>query len=617
MNYMQAIGSRCKISGILLAVVMLAGCSSQTEKTLDSWSVYHGSLEHTGVYDVEPIRSLENVKWAFKTGGPIRGAAAIMNGTVYFGSGDGYLYALDEETGNEQWRFKTGGAVHSTPLAVNGLLVFTSRDHFIYALNPDDGKEIWKLKTGDILPLDWEFDYYLSSPILAENTIYVGAGDGFVYAINPVDGTIKWKTQTGGRVRTSPAYSDGLLYIGNMSGRFYAIDAGNGDVAWDFEVEGLTSDFEEYGFDRASIIGAAAVKDNTVLFGSRDAFVYALDKRTGEEIWKVSQRGTSWAITSPAIEDNIVYMGTSDALFIHALNLETGEEIWKADSLGANWPSPVIAGDVLYSGNYRREIFALDKRTGDKLWSFRTGHDNLATAVPRDRILLTGSDDGFFYALSGSPGKKDKPTVLKSVHWEYNNARVFHDEIKDYLVEREYELLDSLQVVDFMNERLEDGMPSVVVMAVNLYPGALLKKNGNEKPLLRRYLEAGGKVVWLGTVHMIRTRDQKVLEAYENPTNEILGLEYQNDLRGHKGYIGNTVTPKGYAWGLRTSSWIGCCAVDRNQVDIVLGRDEYGRASAWVKNYGGPPYTGYVKIEGKAEVLSDFKIITDLAEYGF
>jgi outer membrane protein assembly factor BamB len=34
---------------------------------------------------------------------------------VYFGSGDGNLYALDSATGELRWKFKTGDVVHASP----------------------------------------------------------------------------------------------------------------------------------------------------------------------------------------------------------------------------------------------------------------------------------------------------------------------------------------------------------------------------------------------------------------------------------------------------------------------------------------------------------------------
>ena len=49
-------------------------------------------------------------KWAFQTEGPIRGGAVVSGDTVYFGSADGNLYAVDKADGRLRWSFATGGA---------------------------------------------------------------------------------------------------------------------------------------------------------------------------------------------------------------------------------------------------------------------------------------------------------------------------------------------------------------------------------------------------------------------------------------------------------------------------------------------------------------------------
>jgi outer membrane protein assembly factor BamB len=38
----------------------------------------------------------------------VHSSPALLDGTVFIGSWDTYLYALDAATGNEKWRFKTG-----------------------------------------------------------------------------------------------------------------------------------------------------------------------------------------------------------------------------------------------------------------------------------------------------------------------------------------------------------------------------------------------------------------------------------------------------------------------------------------------------------------------------
>ena len=54
---------------------------------------------------------------------PIIGGPLLALGNLYFGSTDGYLYALDPDTLDERWSFKTGDRIWSTP-ATNGVLIF-------------------------------------------------------------------------------------------------------------------------------------------------------------------------------------------------------------------------------------------------------------------------------------------------------------------------------------------------------------------------------------------------------------------------------------------------------------------------------------------------------------
>ena len=61
---------------------------------------------------------------------------AIASGIVYFGSADGYIYAVDVETGKRRWRYKThGGWMRSSPAVANGMIYFGSDDSYLYALH--------------------------------------------------------------------------------------------------------------------------------------------------------------------------------------------------------------------------------------------------------------------------------------------------------------------------------------------------------------------------------------------------------------------------------------------------------------------------------------------------
>src|SRR5580765_3346888 len=65
----------------------------------------------------------------------------VANGVVYFGSGDGNLYALDAATGDLRWKFKTGDVVHASPALADGVLFFGSWDSYFYAVDAATGKE--------------------------------------------------------------------------------------------------------------------------------------------------------------------------------------------------------------------------------------------------------------------------------------------------------------------------------------------------------------------------------------------------------------------------------------------------------------------------------------------
>jgi outer membrane protein assembly factor BamB len=74
---------------------------------------------------------------------------ALWSGAVYFGSGDGNVYALDEATGNLKWKFQTGDVVHASPAISDGTLFIGSWDSYFYALDAASGKEKWRFKTGE------------------------------------------------------------------------------------------------------------------------------------------------------------------------------------------------------------------------------------------------------------------------------------------------------------------------------------------------------------------------------------------------------------------------------------------------------------------------------------
>ena len=60
---------------------------------------------------------------------------AVHQNTVYFGSIDGCVYALDATNGRLRWKFRSGGPITSSPVIANGIVYIGSTDHYLYALS--------------------------------------------------------------------------------------------------------------------------------------------------------------------------------------------------------------------------------------------------------------------------------------------------------------------------------------------------------------------------------------------------------------------------------------------------------------------------------------------------
>jgi outer membrane protein assembly factor BamB len=73
-------------------------------------------------------------KWRFKTGWEVWSPPAVADGVVYFGSQDGYFYAVDAQAGQEKWKFEVGGLIKCSPAVADGVVYFGGFDG-LYAVH--------------------------------------------------------------------------------------------------------------------------------------------------------------------------------------------------------------------------------------------------------------------------------------------------------------------------------------------------------------------------------------------------------------------------------------------------------------------------------------------------
>ena len=119
--------------------------------------------------------------------------------------------------GVKLWEFKTGDNVFSSPaIGSDGTVYVGSHDNKLYAINGKSGVKLWEFETRHVVD---------SSPAIgSDGTVYVGSGDKKLYAINGKSGVKLWEFKTGGYVSSSPAIgSDGTVYVGSQDKKLYAI----------------------------------------------------------------------------------------------------------------------------------------------------------------------------------------------------------------------------------------------------------------------------------------------------------------------------------------------------------------------------------------------------------
>jgi outer membrane protein assembly factor BamB len=606
---------------ILFMVITAGLLQNQAMAGPDRLSMLQANPQHTGVYDVKPIYHLEGVRFSFKTNGPVRSTPALSDGVLYFGSGDGSFYAVDARSGEERWHFKTGGAVHSSPAVAHGVVYFTSRDRFLYALDAATGKEVWKSRMGKELDYRNGFDYYLSSPTIDDRVLFVGSGDGNLYSFDIKTKKMLWKYSAGSRIRSTPAAADDLVLVGTMNGYVVALKKKDGTLKWEFATKGAALKIEDFGFDRSAVVSSPSIANGIVTVGCRDGFLYALDLEKGEQKW-VNDHKVSWILSTPALADGRVFVGSSDAQFVQCVEQPSGKEVWRFRTNGPVWSSAAVARSIVYFGSNDGNLFALDRASGVERWRFKTNDRIFSSPVVSDGMVYFGSDDGNLYALQGSTAIDTiSLSPRKVVFWDSkpDAGRWFSagaDEwIRDYFKQEGYKVVDSRGLEQFMNDQLGSKLRSVVVFAEHRMPDALVKEE-SPSALMRKYLDAGGKIVWLGPDPIAWKRDStgKMLGIDYSDAQKILGIQYPGTRLEGIGWYGATVTEEGKKWGLH-GWWVSLGWVDPGQVSTVLARDENGMASGWVKNYGGPEGTGLVQLWVPRDRHSDLFPVKCAAEY--
>ncbi len=353
-----------------------------------------------------------DTRWVFETGGAVNSSPAIgAGGTVYVGSADGKVYALEGRTGDKRWDFLTGGAVDSDPaIGIDGTVYVGSADGRLYALDCFTGSKKWATD----IPKPYNSNGVHSPAIGADGTLYLAGSNGLFRALAGVDGSLKWEAPSASAVVTSAAIgADGTLYIvrGDWSNpigswintQLCALDGATGSQKWAVPLN--------LGPPLTPAMGA----DGTVYAGS-SITLYALDGATGNKRWESQIGDSSTVLTSssgsPVIGvDGTIYVSGGYAQldrldgYVYALDGATGNHKWARQiGLPSRASAALGADGTVFLGTGGGDFQALDGATGISQWGIRADVGSACPAIGVEGTVYVGAADGKVYALEGRAG---------------------------------------------------------------------------------------------------------------------------------------------------------------------------------------------------------------------
>ena len=309
------------------------------------------------------------------------------------------------ETKNIKWKTEIPGKGHATPIVWGNQIIVQT------AVATDKKPE----KTGVVTA---------PNPMAASQTEFIHQFE--VISIDKNTGKINWQTvvkevlpverthELGSWASNSPCTDGENIYAYFGSRGLYCLDF-NGNIKW------------ERNFGQMEIVMSFGEGSSPALYKDKifvqwdhqgKSYMYALNKKTGEEIWKVERDEiTSWATPLVVEVNGKAQVITSATNKVRSYDAETGQIIWECTGMTKNViPNPLYADGILYlmSGFRGNALKAVDlaKAKGDItgssaiLWEYNQDTPYTPSAVLMDgKLYFLKANNGTMTCLNAKDGK--------------------------------------------------------------------------------------------------------------------------------------------------------------------------------------------------------------------
>jgi alcohol dehydrogenase (cytochrome c) len=366
---------------------------------------------------------------------PVNRGVAILDDTVFAGTLDSHLVALDAHSGAVRWDvvvadYKLGHCITGAPLAVDGKVITgisggeAGIRGFLDAYDARTGKRLWRFWT---IPAPGEPG---SETWSGESWKHGGGPTWLTGSYDPERQLIYWGTGNPG-----PDFPEDDVRPGDnlYTCSLVALEAATGKLKWHFQFS--PHDVHDWDATEIPVLAEAAVKGRTrqvVAMANRNAFYYLLDRDTGEflhaapfakQTWarEIDDRGRPVMLpnSEPTVEGALIYPslqgGTNwfspsynplAGLFYVAVRemgsyYYRGQAKYRPGALFVGGGEHALDGDKAYGA-----IRALEISTGNLKWEFRLHSPPWAGVLSTaGGLVFGGSNEGNFYALDALTGK--------------------------------------------------------------------------------------------------------------------------------------------------------------------------------------------------------------------
>ena len=352
----------------------------------------------------------------------------VYDGTIYIGSFDGSVYAIDPKSGKHIWRYQTGVGLISGPE-----ITVTSGNTFEETLGAALGASEQRKGKREIS----------ATPVIEHETVYIGSKDFKFYALDAKTGTLKWATDIEHSISRKALIAGETILVHGVGpeafrNAIYALEKKDGRVIWstegkaDVSYPAVSGNVAYYGRRANAEKGRGA--DATI------SFIDAVEISTGKILWTQEFRG--YPPEETFVSSDLVYIsffkgggiiqlpndkGLASApsfMDVFALRASSGEQAWKfsAGPFGPSRPPELVAGQEHIYFVAPQGVHAVNKNTGKQEWFLEGTFSQYSMAIG-EFLFVQGDSmrrDDQVYAIDTKTGR---------VAWSYRDKNLFHTRV--------------------------------------------------------------------------------------------------------------------------------------------------------------------------------------------